>query len=58
MNLQLASRQTQKNKLGAFKDDVHDAGLVDCNGACVQARINLTETAGIIAAGHAAVILA
>lgn len=58
MNLQLTGTQTQKNKLAAFKDYVHDAGVVDCNDAYIQTCVNLAESAGIIAAGRAAVILA
>lgn len=58
MGLQLTGTQGQKNKLGAFKDYVRDAGLVDCNDAYIQSAVNLAESAGIIAAGRAAVILA
>jgi hypothetical protein len=58
MNLQQTGTQAQKNKLYAFKDYVHDAGLVDCNDAYIQTSVNLAETAGIIGAGRAAVILA
>lgn len=57
-NLELTGTQTQKNKLGAFKDYVHDAGMVDCNDAYIQSSVNLAESAGIIGAGRAAVILA
>lgn len=58
VNLQQTGTQTQKNKLSAFKDYVRDAGLVDCNDAYIQASVNLAESAGIVAAGRAAVILA
>lgn len=58
MNLQLTGTATQKQKLGAFKDYVHDCGLVDCNDAYIQTCVNLAESAGILAAGRAAVILA
>lgn len=57
-NIQATGTQTQKNKLTAFKDYVRDAGLVDCNDAYIQTIVNLAETAGIIGAGRAAVILA
>lgn len=57
-NLELTGTQTQKNKLGAFKDYVHDAGAVDCNDPYIQTSVNLAESSGIIAAGRAAVILA
>jgi hypothetical protein len=58
MNLQLTGNQTQKNKLGAFKDYVRDCGSVDLNDAYIQASVQLLETVSIIAAGRAAVILA
>lgn len=58
MNLQLTGTATQKQKLGAFKDYVHDVGLVDCNDAYIQTCVNLAESAAILAAGRASVILA
>lgn len=58
MNLQLTGTQTQKNKLGAFKDYMRDVGAADLNDAYVQASVNLMESVGVIAAGRAAVILA
>jgi hypothetical protein len=58
VNLQQTGTQTQKNKLQAFKDYVRDAGIVDCNDSYIQTMVNLAESAGIIAAGRAAVILA
>ena len=58
VNIQLTGTQNQKNKLTAFKDYLRDAGVADLNDAYIQAIVNLMETAGIIAVGRAAVILA
>jgi hypothetical protein len=58
VNLQQTGTQTQKNKLQAFKDYVSVSGVVDCNDSYIQTMVNLAESAGIIAAGRAAVILA
>ena len=49
---------TQKKKLGAFQDYITSSGTVDLNDAYIQASVNLMESAGVIAAGRAAVILA
>jgi hypothetical protein len=50
--------QTQKNKLNAFRQYLNDASGADLNDAYIVASVNLMETAGVIAAGRAAVILA
>ena len=58
VNIQMTGTQNQKNKLTAFKDYLRDAGLADLNDAYIQTSVNLMETAGVIGAGRAAVILA
>lgn len=50
--------QTQKNKLNAFRTYLTDCGNADLNDAYIVASVNLMETAGVLAAGRAAVILA
>lgn len=49
---------TQKKKLGAFKDYLTDCGFADLNDSYIQTSVNLMESAGVLAAGRAAVILA
>lgn len=48
---------TQKKKLGAFKDYLTDCGFADLNDAYIQTSVNLMESAGVLTAGRAAVIL-
>ena len=49
--------QAQKNKLNAFRDYVIQGGNVELNDDYIIASVNLMETAGLIGAGRAAVIL-
>lgn len=49
---------TQKKKLGAFRQYLTDAGEADLNDAYIVSSVNLMETAGVIAAGRAAQVLA
>jgi hypothetical protein len=49
--------QVQKNKLNAFRDYVIQGGNVELNDDYIIASVNLMETATLIAAGRAAVIL-
>ena len=50
--------QAQKNKLNAFRQYLSDAQGADLNDAYIVASVNLMESAGVIGAGRAAVILA
>lgn len=50
--------QTQKNKLNAFRDYVQTGMDVELRDDYIIASVTLMETAGIIAAGRAAEILA
>lgn len=56
MNIQLTGTAVQKQKLGAFKDYVRDAGVVDCNDAYIQASLTAAVNAAILTAPRAAVI--
>jgi hypothetical protein len=47
----------QKNKLNAFRDYVLTGMLVELNDDYIIASVTLMETAGVIAAGRATVIL-
>lgn len=57
-NMQANGTAPQKQKLGAFRQYLSDAGSVDLNDAYIVASVNLMESAGVLAAGRAAVILA
>jgi hypothetical protein len=56
-NIQQNGTATQKQKLGAFKDYLQDAGFADLNDPYIQASVTLMETAGVIGAGRAVQIL-
>ena len=57
-NMLATGTQTQKNKLNAFRQYLTDAQGADLNDAYIVASVNLMESAGVIGAGRAAVILA
>lgn len=56
-NLLATGTQAQKNKLNAFIEYCKADSAVDLNDAYVVASVNLMESAGIIGAGRATVIL-
>lgn len=56
--MQTNGTAVQKRKLGAFKDYILGDNFVDLNEAYIQSSVQLMETAGVIGAGRAAVILA
>lgn len=47
----------QKNKLSAFRDYILIGGNVELDDDYIVASVNLMETAGILAAGRAAIVL-
>jgi hypothetical protein len=49
--------QSQKNKLNAFRDYLLTGGNVELIDDYIIASVNAMETAGVIAAGRADVIL-
>ncbi len=57
-NMQQNGTATQKNKLGAFRQYLTDCNSSDLNDAYIQASVQLMETAGVLAVGRAAVVLA
>jgi hypothetical protein len=57
-NILATGTQTQKNKLSAFRDYLTTGGNVELNDDYIIASVNLMETAGILASGRAAQILA
>jgi hypothetical protein len=56
-NILASGTQTQKNKLNAFRDYVLTGMRVELADDYIIASVTLMETAGVIAAGRATVIL-
>ncbi len=57
-NILATGTQPQKNKLNAFRDYVATGGNVELNDDYIIASVTLMETANVIGAGRAAIILA
>ena len=57
MNLIATGTQGQKNKLNAFRDYVQTGMNVELDDDYIIASVTLMETAGILGAGRAVVIL-
>ena len=56
-NILSTGTQNQKNKLNAFRDYLNTGGNVELNDDYVITSVNLMETANILAAGRATIIL-
>ena len=57
MGLIATGTQGQKNKLNAFRDYVQTGGNVELDDDYIIASVTLMETAGILSAGRAVVVL-
>jgi hypothetical protein len=57
-DMQQNGTAAQKKKLGSFKDYLQSCQGADLNDAYIQASVALMESAGVVAAGRAAQILA